>query len=282
MTGLDPIPDATEHEIRGVLNKIPASDDVIVYDVGQGNCNGLRSSCIVSLYFDFGGGTQANLTTYPTNLAFCFTQQPPVILSHWDWDHWASGARHQNATYSKWIVPRQRLGATHAQFASRLLSKGNLLIWPDALPHLSFAFGKVQKCNGSGRNDSGLAVLVDTQLGTRSALLPGDARYSVIPDNGDGNLDCLVMTHHGGKAHESFVPAPANPTTSKLICSVGNGNHWQHPLGPTMTNHASAGWGGPVRTDNHLGMRRGHVSAQSPHNPLVACGSNHCTLAPSK
>jgi hypothetical protein len=91
----DDIPDDSEAVITALLNPIPALDFITVYDVGQGNLNALwEADGAARLYFDFGGGVTANKSTFPKKPGkLCFAEQPPVMLSHWDWDHWSSAGR---------------------------------------------------------------------------------------------------------------------------------------------------------------------------------------------
>lgn len=88
---LDGISDASVAEIENALASAGAVDEIAVYDVGQGAANGLISGREVACYFDFGGGVAGNTKTFPKNLVrFCQCNTPPIILSHWDHDHWSS------------------------------------------------------------------------------------------------------------------------------------------------------------------------------------------------
>lgn len=72
-----------------INNKLPDYiENIFVYNVGQGNCNAITNyRCIPCIFYDFGGGAYRNARTYPNNLEFDFSEEPLVILSHWDWDH---------------------------------------------------------------------------------------------------------------------------------------------------------------------------------------------------
>jgi hypothetical protein len=60
----------------------------------QGASNAAVAAGVVWLYFDLGGAVNGNLGTFPPELRrFCFSTHPPVVLSHWDWDHWSSASR---------------------------------------------------------------------------------------------------------------------------------------------------------------------------------------------
>ena len=103
-TGLDALADATAQELANVLDRVRRADAVAIYDVGQGACAALLAPPWPSLYFDFGGGALANLRTFPPGLRrFCMTGDPPVVLSHWDWDHWSSARRDTRALERTWM-----------------------------------------------------------------------------------------------------------------------------------------------------------------------------------
>lgn len=108
---LDPITgvqDATVQQIENALSPSSAFEEIAVYDVGQGSAIGLISNQEVICYFDFGGGAAPNSFTFPAALAsFCQCNSPPIILSHWDHDHWSSEGRDTRVHTQTWIVPRQ-------------------------------------------------------------------------------------------------------------------------------------------------------------------------------
>lgn len=182
-----------EPTINRALALSAAIEWVGVYDVGQGSANGLCDRDGVPLgYFDLGGGVLGNLATFPMALSnFCTTYTPPVVLSHWDWDHWSSGARFGQLTALTWVVPNQQLGAVHAAFAANIVTSGRLLVWPAGLPYAKAGQIRVEQCSGTGRNHSGLAMLVAGPQGESAILLPGDARYTVVP-SGRGPFTSVV------------------------------------------------------------------------------------------
>ena len=133
-TSMDDVPEADEDELERILSRIEAPRAVAVYDVGHGNCHAALDEHAPVLYFDFGGGVLANRRTFPAGLTqFCFSYEPPIVLSHWDWDHWSSANRDTRAYARTWILPRQGvkgLGAVHRTFLARLLQHGTVLVWP--------------------------------------------------------------------------------------------------------------------------------------------------------
>src|SRR5262249_38991336 len=116
---LDHVKDANPAEIWNLLST--AVHAIVALDVGQGNATALSGDVgDIALYFDFGGGVISNTKTFPKNHAhFCLRPAMPIVLSHWDWDHWSSAERAGSSSYDcKWIVPRQPLGANHRKHAA--------------------------------------------------------------------------------------------------------------------------------------------------------------------
>lgn len=255
MAKLSKIFDLTPHErtsqdIQDVLDTVTGTIDwVSVYDVGQGNANGLCDATETPLaYFDLGGGVGGNSSTFPTAFAdFCYVQDPPVILSHWDWDHWSSGALFSGAQALKWIVPNQALGAAHSLLAAGLHSAGLLYVWPrNGVPHLTSGKMTVHRCTGigAGRNHTGLAMEVIGPGGEDPILLTGDARYTAIPGAATGSFTSVIVPHHGADMSSRTVPlGPGNvPGAAHTAWSYGNGNSYSHPAPVTEQDHDTAQW----------------------------------------
>jgi beta-lactamase superfamily II metal-dependent hydrolase len=296
-TSMDDVPDATEEELAGVLDALGSASAAAVYDVGQGGCNAVLSSGIPSLYFDFGGGVLAHRNTFPPPLTrFCFTQQPPIVLSHWDWDHWSSANRDSQAYAQTWIVPRQGangLGAVHRTFLARILQKGSVLVWPDALASLQRGPYELLKCGGpiSSRNNSGLALVLEEPGSDDSQrmLFPGDCAYDYISRAKESDFTALVCPHHGGRTKASFVPASDRNPSGRIVYSYGQDNSYGHPFASVCSDHVNAGWRHARETPSRCPSRSmqapshvlGHVhlhwdSAAPDEHP--GCGGRTCQL----
>jgi hypothetical protein len=275
---LDGIKDASERDLSEALSMeyLPPKENIFVcaFDVGQGSCAALISIPPQPyIYFDFGGGVGQNAHTYPKNLRFCFTNYPPVILSHWDMDHWISAYRHKEALDLKWIVPRQHVGPTHLKFALDLNAKKNLLIWPKTLTMLPLEWGTVMKLPPHrDRNHAGLIVVVSVNKG--NVLCPGDARYSLIPKSMMTNLVGLLATHHGGNYRADRPPNAS--CGNRVIFSFGKGNTYHHPSDVSVSKHHSAGW-----TDRKDTPNANRIVPPAPVFSILihpACGGQQCTL----
>lgn len=238
---------ASEDEVRHALAPLGVPgllDYVVVYDVGQGSANGLcDGDGAPHAYADIGGGVLGNKSTFDNRLnAMCFTYNPPIILSHWDWDHWSSGMRFPQAQQMDWIVPLQGLGAVHSAFAAMLAQNGRLKVWSPGLPSLSVGQVTIRACQGNGRNHSGLAVEVAGPRGEPPMLLSGDARYNVVPGALTTKWHCVIVPHHGADMRNAQVPGSTHSTSSRAAYSCGPANSFQHPRTVTQANHHANGW----------------------------------------
>lgn len=114
-------------------------DRIVVFDVGQGNANGMvkNGSVAPELYFDAGAGVYGNFHTRPRKLHLPADNARVVILSHWDSDHWA-GANipgNDELLSRTWIAPNQTVGPRHAAFAQRIIdNSGTLLLMEKMAP----------------------------------------------------------------------------------------------------------------------------------------------------
>ena len=266
-----------EDEIKGILKEglSGAGAFVAVYNVGQGNCNAICNKQSEPLvYYDFGGGCLQHKSKYLQGQKYCFTHNPPIILSHWDMDHWVAAEYYPEAKKHMWLVPQQQMGPTHLKFAADLRRNNCLKVWPSGLPFVALPFGTIVKCTGRKRNDSGLALVVDaTELNCGKGLLPGDAAYRYIPASYFADLDYLVAAHHG-----AFVPRDRYPQSSSsngaLALSYGMHNCYGHPDHRARRKYSLAGWYHQIHTTG------GHTALgwSSSVLPQLKCKGSQCDL----
>lgn len=254
--GMQTWPDASAEEISQALGGAAIADYLAVYDVGQGSANALLDDGrLPRLYFDLGCGVYRNAHTSPKPLAYCWTKQPPVVLSHWDADHWAGALKDPNALPRSWVAPRQSIGPVHAAFASSIAQAGGrILLWGGS----SFATVTVgslarpielSRCTGTGRNGSGLALTVEDKHTGQSWLATGDAGYHELLKPPAANLSAVVVPHHGADMGPRSVPPspPSSLVYRRLLYSFGDGNRHgrtavQHPTANAVGRHRAAGW----------------------------------------
>ena len=291
---MDSWPDASGEDLKGLFDSLPPIDQLISFDVGQGTATCLARACrcllcrdaldiedhstvaygepswiyehlsrcieeacvggLAVCYFDLGCGVYRNARTRPCDIRFCNCSDPPVILSHWDADHWAGALEDTRFLRSRWVAPRQSIGPTHAKFASKILqSGGSILIVPNGPRSVSSCGHReevtLQRATGSGRNDSGLVMQVWNRCEDKKWLLTGDADYKHIP-NLPNEVAAMTVPHHGAARCGVPPPRPSSDSASRLLYSFGPGNRHgrkgvSHPRRATVDAHVNAGWKSP-------------------------------------
>jgi hypothetical protein len=288
--------DSSDEEVHQVL--APAAehvDAVAVYDVGQGSCSALIARDHPQLYFDIGGGAIADARTFPTNLTgLCTTANPPIVLSHWHFDHWALAKRFaeqgsaRDLLESTWIVPRQKaLRPTAATLLGLIRLHGRALIRGAGAPTLRAGAISLHSCVGASLNDSGMAMVVHGS-DQAAILLPGDARYRYIVDCPE-QVTSLVVAHHGGHTGATVAefPRPDQTPAGRLVYSSGFKNSYRHPLKATVLDYTSV-W--PAQ-NQMLTAERGespdprhiHLYWDESDPPVqLGCRGHQCSLLPDR
>lgn len=242
--------------ISAVFKSVPLAASVVVRDVGQASFTSLcDQNGRAVLHYDVGFPIAFNGHTAPRKFKVTGTETPPIILSHWDWDHLHAAFLFPHLLNCKWIVPNQRLGPGAARLAHILAARGNLLVWPLGA-RMRFKFGEVVESQGpaGNLNDTGLTALVALSTG-RSVLLTGDSDYTHLMHSKAGQVDHLVATHHGARIDAAIgaVPVPSN-VNCKLVISYGTRNVYRHPHPEALRKHAAAGWNNRITTAGRRGV----------------------------
>jgi beta-lactamase superfamily II metal-dependent hydrolase len=244
--------------IFAILKTVSQATSVVVRDVGQANFISLcdRDGRSI-LHYDVGFPIAFNGHTSPISLDVDINERPPIILSHWDWDHLHAAFRLPHLLDCRWIVPDQRLGPGAARLARILAAKGNLLVWSTSARR-RFGFGEVSQGEGppGDLNDTGLTALIALGRGRR-VLVTGDADYSYLRHAHARRVDHLVATHHGARFETSvaLMPAPRN-ANSKLFISYGTRNVYRHPHPEALRKYSRASWTNWVTTAGRKGVAR--------------------------
>ena len=219
---------------------------VAVFDVGQGSCTGIvGADGKIHALFDYGVATVKARRPSPKTQP-CLCDDPLIVLSHWDEDHYQLATVNMEALSSQWLGPQQ--GGSSVATAFRKLIKnagGQVHLWPRTqLPktrpqrkfrhqHMLFPWGWLERCTGLPNadnqvNSSGLAAYICVQdpwaSGARrrrvdannqpdaSARLPAAQRAS------DAAAD--VVNHLGGVAGNlARIRALAEPVAAALAGS---------------------------------------------------------------
>ena len=152
------------------INAIGAGNNVTLWDL-QGQ---------PVAYVDYGFPVPTNLSTWPAGPDPCVCADPLMILTHWDYDHFAMVRRNAGAFGLRWVAPRQKMGsaALRELYQPLLLSGGQggrLYLWCSPGGHLVTDFGVIERARGKhAPNEDGLVVYVRVDAG--AALLAGLSR----------------------------------------------------------------------------------------------------------
>lgn len=287
---------------------------VVVYDVGQANWNAVVEvgDCqarppVPVLFFDCGVPFGRNYSTLPSPIIDPFANagpQVPVILSHWDMDHWTGAASGQplygtrgivinwspTALDRTWIVPNQgrhatgqKITPTAWRLALALHRLGKLVVWPTLLNRINLPQGgRIVKCVpaplvGGKNNNSGLAMIVKTASTRRPdalTILPSDADYASLAINYPELYDpgmCftgLVASHHGA----DLVGPPPRALADWSKLAVSHGRRYGHPTAASLAAHAAAGWS--FQYETHVRRHRTLPSGASQDSGSVVLGTS--------
>lgn len=287
-------PNRTAPELQALLNGwfVPAApantpDFVIVADIGQGNLNAVFNQLGQPfLYYDFGGGIDGSLFTYPDPApVLCLHAAPNFILSHWDSDHVKSIRRLAagDIVGTHWLAPTQEMNGHGRQLGlskrakslrKKLRDNGDIYLWPDdpaagpqAVASVTASFFTVIKVNGNDMNNHGLAIRINDPAGVApldAMLLTGDAGFQAgtfthaIHACTAANTIGLVTSHHGAEiTTQADVPgvfpvgaaAPAVLGRHTVAYSFGWGNAYGHPSTTGVAAYALQGWRDEWRAD---------------------------------
>jgi hypothetical protein len=254
---------------------------VAVYDVGQGSCSAIVDNHEhPRVYFDLGWAPNFHAPSRPPCVPSHFSCEhhatAPVVLSHWDMDHWCYAiadsyynpgsltTRHEWKTEALerfWIArppedSKAQLGPLALSFyralqrTELLPGLGAILLWPEKTKRIDFSGGWLEACRPpSGtpidRNNSGIAMYVRPSAKVGAVLLTGDADFPCIPSVAGKRkvpLAGLVAPHHGAKVTAAFVPKPKKGSPSRLVMSVGAGNSYGHPKQQAIDAYQENGW----------------------------------------
>jgi hypothetical protein len=257
---------------------------VAAYDVGQGNCNAIVDQHEhPRVFFDLGWAPNFHARTRPPRQPAFFSCDDhvfaPVVLSHWDMDHWCYAiartrfnpanltTRHtwnQEALNRFWIarapLPGTKpLGPLAQSFYSALASTPAMLLWPDDCDRIPFSDGWLEACvpaspDTHDRNNTGIAMFVQPGGEGPAILLTGDADFPSISSLSSSNcpeLAGMVAPHHGSYITTTAVPKPMAGSPATLALSVGQNNHYGHPKLDALNAYKLAGWAAAATQNRH-------------------------------
>lgn len=222
-----------------------------VVDVGQGSMVAVFANAQPRLFFDYGWPLSFYAATAPARPTPPAPDAAPVVLSHWDFDHWSfpfAGFVGGMPTWMpgevdrEWLVPGigpswGHVGLTPSAMAwvLELFINGKLWVWPAkrhrfTLNHLTIARTRPRKAWRGTTNSNGLCMLLHDRVqndkqpgpnGPRAVLLPGDASYRSIQLGLGRSLKAfdwrgLLVTHHGATLKARLIPVCVLPGPKAL------------------------------------------------------------------
>lgn len=304
-------PRAPETLIAGVLDfSLQDSGELSIaaYDVGQGNCNAIIDRFEhPRVFFDLGWAPNFHARTRPPRQPNFFScdhvRVAPVVLSHWDMDHWSYAiarsqynpasltTRHEwnrKALARFWIAraperPEHQVSPLALSFYEALTNKqlmpgiSAILLWPDDCTQIRFSEGWLEACEPtmqtpSDSNNTGIAMFVQPKGQGPAILMTGDADFPSIPSltsNRQLELAGMVAPHHGSKITIAAVPHPKPGTPMKLALSVGKGNEYGHPTQASLDAYKAAGWHGTAVLTQDRQVCWGNHSNEHAHGNIL-------------
>lgn len=268
---------------------------VAAYDVGQGNCNAIVD-CYEHprIFFDLGWAPNFHAKSRPPRVPELFACDSrigaPVVLSHWDMDHWCYAIQSSafdpgslttthtwkpEALKRLWIarapLKAHKIGPLtksfyHALANTQLLPGFSAIqLWPKGTKKISFSAGWLEACTPatgglSDRNNTGIAMFVRPSTKRGAILLPGDADFPSIPSlvgKRKTPLAGMVAPHHGARITPGSAPGPRKSSPSRLVMSVGDGNSYGHPKQQAVNEYATLGWTSSRTQDRYDCLRIG-------------------------
>lgn len=209
---------ASPEEINDLVESHLPGDDgrglpyANVVDVGQGGMVTVqqrRHPAVPQLFFDFGWPLRSYEKTAPAPLDLHIVGNAPVVLTHWDFDHFAfalKDVRSNTCEWRPWADERTWLvpgvgpdwghvlpSATGIIWALHLFLEHKLKVWPHDIAGLTTGYVTIAKtvpyspCKGDP-NQHGLFMILHARVShdakpakpVPAILIPGDADYQAI------------------------------------------------------------------------------------------------------
>ena len=245
---LEPIKDIEFPGLEAAIAH-PKNLRITALDVGQAACVSFNRDGQCFGYFDVGAPLIFNKKSFPKKFEHKIAEHGFVILSHWDFDHYALALKYPALTKLLWYAPRQNVGPNTLRFQRSL--GANLRFISTDLIHPSYHLARGSGAT-SDRNASGYFLAL--HIGEESILLTGDADYQWIPHIVSSKATSIMIPHHGGAG--SVPPTSHHLGKGKAVASYGLPNTYKHPNEDHLDMHRVSGWR-VHRTAEHLGRPRG-------------------------
>ena len=272
----NPLQAYTCHECHRSVRGGPCPDHgpmqqpfVGVFDVGQGNCNAIvGADGKVHAYYDFGRSTAGHRQPDPPANP-CLCDDPLVILSHLDKDHYQLAWDLPQALTMRWLMPDQAHSGLGTTLKNDIADAGGeVVLWPKDLAHgqvrprsMVFPWGYVERCTGDATNkdkanSSGLAAFVCVQdsrgkslgnPGAPAATQPDPPATSAVAERAKSVRPLIQAAVNGqipGPLNRAWVTKLAKPVGVMLAMSQTIAGRQPHlPVGHCATAAAIAATG---------------------------------------
>lgn len=258
-----------------------------VIDVGQGGMVAVHhrdNAGQPSLFFDFGWPTRWYEKTAPVPPDLQLAPRTPVILTHWDFDHYAFALDDvKSNTYELrkgaddriWLVPGVGghwadvyPSATGIILALQLFLADRLKVWPHELPGITEGFVTVARSvpyvpSPEDANQNGLFMMLHKKLtdGQR-AKLPRSASIPAILIPGDADYEAIK--HALDPAALPGAPFPNIPFAWRGLVATHHGGKFNGTVLPTaVASHARIAPKGVLAISAGQVKRYGHPKAEA-------------------
>ncbi|MFT7573221.1 MAG: beta-lactamase superfamily II metal-dependent hydrolase [Paracoccaceae bacterium] len=228
---------------QSIYQKLGQCISGIVHDVGQASANSFSTDKGKTIYFDVGrplwfqGFTMNKNKKLPTPDE---SNGDLIILSHWDWDHYAYGRFDPDFHKVNWIAPSQIVGPSAYKFAKKLHDQNKLYLFHGSLknPIQCPAF-KLYRDGSKPKDRNGSGLVAEIRLkDNRLILLTGDCDYVTCAQlSPNATYDRVIIPHHGG-ASGGNPPKIKKHTRNPFIVSYGLNNKYRHPKFAELKTHA--------------------------------------------
>ncbi|KAI8623536.1 hypothetical protein F5Y19DRAFT_458193 [Xylariaceae sp. FL1651] len=211
----------TKEEIQDLLkqkHRKPMATNISIADIGQGASQVVGNEDVDLFISDFGYGRGPGDVMDRVKEVFNWDLDVPVILSHWDRDHYGIACSHfareeldkprpdQYLPWKRtWIVPQLITGILANYVRGQIKGQGRLVEFPLAQTDVKWGNITISNCNkihGASKvdknNNGALAFWFgDNKKGY--VYYPGDANYEAIntPQSIQGKISVMIATHHG-------------------------------------------------------------------------------------